>query len=182
MVSDNIEKLLEKYDNGETSLKEEQQLRDYFIQGDVPAHLEPFRAMFQHFVNTKQERFTKEVTLHTDNNLGKKSSYIYQWISVAAVIVIMFGIFSHLSGNNPDDNSYNDLTQEEQLVYDQTKEAFNLLSSNFNDGASNVSVLGMVGNQFDKGAEKVKYVNEFSKTTNKILKKPLKTKKNNKNK
>ena len=40
MVSDNIEKLLEKYDNGETNLKEEQQLRVYFAQDDVAPHCE----------------------------------------------------------------------------------------------------------------------------------------------
>lgn len=178
MVLDNIEKLLEMYDNGETSLKEEQQLRDYFSKSDVAPHLESYRTMFQYFANTKEESFTKDVALHPDNYRGLKRSYIYQFISVAAVIVIMFGIFTQFIGNDYNEKSYDELTEEQQMVYDQTKEALNLLSSNFNDGASNMAVLGMVGNQFDKGTEKVKYVNEFSKTTNKILKKPVKTNKN----
>ena len=38
MVLNNIEKLIEKYDNGETTLKEEQQLKDYFSQQTVPPH------------------------------------------------------------------------------------------------------------------------------------------------
>ena len=167
MVSDNIEKLLEKYDNGETNLKEEQQLRAYFAQNDVAPHLESYRAMFQYFSNTKQETFNKDIPLQP-----KKRSYIYQWISVAAVIVILFGIVSQFDGNSP--KSFDDLTQEEQLAYNQTKEAFNLLSQKFNQGASNVSVLGVVGTQFEKGAEKVEYVSEFSKTTNKLLHKPVK--------
>lgn len=169
MVLDNkhIETLLEKYDNGETSLKEEQQLRVYFSQNNVAPHLESYRIMFQHFANTKQETFTKDVPLQT-----KKRSYIYQWISVAAVIVIMFGIFMQFNGD--DQKTLNDLTEEELLAYNQTKEAFNLLSSKFSEGTSNVSVLGIVGNQFDKGSEQVEYVSEFSKTTNKILKKPVK--------
>lgn len=163
MVSDNIEKLLEKYDNGETNLKEEQQLRAYFAQDDVAPHLESYRVMFQYFSNTKEETFTKELPLNT-----KKRSYIYQWISVAAVIAIMFGIFTQFNENSP--KTFNDLTHEEQLAYKQTKEAFDLLSTKFNQGASNVGVLGVVGAQFDKGAEQVEYVSEFSKTTNKILK------------
>lgn len=173
MVLDNknIERLLEKYDAGETSLKEEQQLRTYFSQENVAPHLESYRVMFQYFANTKQETFTKDVPLQT-----KKRSYIYQWISVAAVIVIMFGIFMQYDRNDPATD--NGLTKEELLVYNQTKEAFNLLSSKFNEGTSNVSVLGVVGTQFDKGAEKVEYVSEFSKTTNKILKKPVKQDKN----
>jgi len=167
MVSDNIEKLLEKYDNCETSLQEEQQLRTYFSQDNVAPHLEPYRVMFQYFTNTKQETFTKGVPLET-----KKRSYVYQWISVAAVIVIMFGIFTQFSGDQP--KTFEDLTKEEQLAYNQTKEAFDLLASKFNDGTSNVGVLSIVGAQFEKGAEKVEYVSEFSKATNKILKKPVK--------
>lgn len=176
MVSDNIEKLLEKYDNGETTLKEEQQLRSYFSQDNVAPHLESYKAMFQYFANTKQETFNKEVPLQTK----KKRSYIYQFISVAAVIVIMFGIFMQFNNNEP--KTFSDLTKEEQLAYNQTKEAFDLLSSKFKQGTSNVSVLGIVGTQFEKGAEKVEYVNEFSKATNKILKKPVKKNSNKQNK
>lgn len=174
MVLDNknIDQLLEKYDNGETSLQEEQQLRTYFSQDDVAPHLESYKTMFQYFANTKRETYTKDVPLQT-----KKRSYIYQWISVAAVIIIMFGIFMQFNGDNP--KTFDDLTKEEQIAYNQTKEAFDLLSSKFNEGTSNVGVLGIVGTQFEKGAEKVEYVSEFSKATNKILKKPVK-KDNNK--
>lgn len=163
MVLDNIERLLEKYDNGETSLKEEQELRDYFAQDNVAPHLEPYRALFQYFAQTKQEQFTKDVPI-----LSKKRSYIYQWISIAAVILVMFGIFTQV--NDDKMKTLDDLSQDELLVYNQTKEAFNLLSSKFSQGASNVGVLGVVGNQLDKGVEQVKYVNQFSKTTNKLLK------------
>lgn len=165
MVLDNIEKLLEKYDNGETNLKEEEQLRAYFAQNTVAPHLESYRVMFQYFANTKKEEFTKEVPLK-----AQKRSYIYQWISVAAVIAIMFGVFSQYTTD--DQKTFNQLTEEQQTAYNQTKEAFNLLSAKFNEGSSNLSVLGVVGSQFDKGAEQVKYVNQFSKTTNKILKEP----------
>ena len=163
MVSNNIEALLEKYDNGETTLKEEQQLRAYFSQENVAPHLESYRVMFQYFANTKQETSTREVPV-----VATKRSYIYQWIAVAAVIVILFGIFIQFTGN--DQKSFDDLTDEQQMAYNQTKEAFDLLSSKFNQGASNVNMLGMVGEQFDKGVEKVNYVKVFSKTTNKILK------------
>lgn len=162
-----IEKLLDKYDNGQTSLQEEQQLRDYFSQDQVAPHLEPYRAMFCYFAGTKQETFTKDVPVQ-----APKRSYVYQWIAAAAVAIIMLGIFMQFDNKNS--KGFDGLTGDEQLVYDQTKEAFELLSSKFNENASSVSALGVVGSHFDKGIEKAKYVNEFSKTTDKILNKPKK--------
>ena len=74
MVLNSIEKLLEKYDIGETSIKEEQELKAYFAQDDVAVHLESYRMMFQYFKTTKQEDlYTKDVPLKT-----RKSNEFYQ--------------------------------------------------------------------------------------------------------
>lgn len=170
MVPHEIEQLLEKYDNAQTSTQEEQQLRDYFTNPDnhrdgFAQHLEPYRAMFGYFTNAKQETFTKALPVQVP-----KRSYVYQWIGAAAVVAIMFGIFFQFG--NPGPKTLDSLTAEEQLVYYQTREALGLLSTKFNQSASNVTALNMVGNHFDKGMEKAKYINEFSKATNKILKQP----------
>ncbi|GFZ77124.1 hypothetical protein GCM10011531_03030 [Aquaticitalea lipolytica] len=162
MVLNNIEKLLEKYDNGETTLKEEQQLRAYFAQNDVEPHLESYKVMFQYYSKTKQEKFTKDVPLKP------KKNNLYKWISVAAVAVLMFGAYTQFDFNKK--RTIDDLSHEELLAYNQTKEAFNLLASKFSEGTTNVKVLGIVGTQFEKASEKVDYINEFSNTTNKFFK------------
>ena len=132
MVLDNIEKLLEKYDNGETTLQEEQQLKHYFREETVPPHLEGYKAMFQYFSVTSEEQFTKDVPLKT------KTSNLYTWISVAAVIAIMFGVYI----NQPTSiSSLEDLTSEQQLAYNQTVEGLQYLGIAFNKGNEKIETL-----------------------------------------
>ena len=87
MVLNNIENLLEKYENGETSLQEEQQLKDYFSQDTVAPHLEMYKPMFTYFLVNQQEQFTKQLPLKT------KKRFNYKWLSVAAVAVLMVSVF-----------------------------------------------------------------------------------------
>lgn len=160
MVLNSIEKLLEKYDNGETTLKEEKQLQTYFNQDEIAPHLESYRVMFQYFNKTKQEHFTKDVPLKS------KTYSLYKWISVAAVAVLMLTVFTQFDNKK----SLNDLNSEELLAYNQTMEALNLVSSKFNKGATSINALNIAGTQFEKGAEQVGYISEFSTVTNKIFK------------
>jgi len=44
-----MEKLLDKYFEGETTLVEEKQLKRLFQQEDLPEHLQPYQPMFQYF-------------------------------------------------------------------------------------------------------------------------------------
>ena len=99
MVLNNIEKLLEKYENGETSLKEEQVLKNYFASDTVAPHLEMYKPMFAYFLGNQQERFTKDVPLKT------KTIFNYKWISVAAVAVLMLGFYYGNSISNNDLNA-----------------------------------------------------------------------------
>ncbi|MEM5564409.1 hypothetical protein WNY78_04820 [Psychroserpens sp. AS72] len=173
MVLNSIEKLLEKYDNGETTIKEEQQLKAYFAQDEVAPHLESYKTMFQYFNTTKQEDlYTKDVPLKT------KKSYIYQWISVAALLVLSLGIFTTQFGDKK--KTIGDLTVEQQIAYNQAVEVFDLVGSKFEQGESNMAAFGLMSNKLSQGAENFEHVAEFSKATNKILK--SKKKKQNKNK
>lgn len=161
MVLNNIEQLLEKYDNGETTLQEEQQLKDYFSQETVAPHLEVYKPMFTYFLHTQKEQFTKTIPLKP-----KKTNNLYKWISVAAIAVLMFGIYTQVGSNG---NS--GMTEEQRIAYNQTKEAFDLLASNFNKGTQKKwDALGIMTNSLEKGNENIAYLGEFSNSTNKIFK------------
>ena len=162
MVLDKIEKLLEKYDNGETTLQEEQQLKNYFSKETVAPHLEVYKPMFMYFSQTQKEQFTKTIPLEP-----KKTYTLYKWISVAAIAILMFAVYIQI-GSQP--KSMNDLSQDELLAYNQTVEAFNLLASQFNKGTESMDALGLMSASLEKGTEKVSYLGEFSNTQNKIFK------------
>jgi hypothetical protein len=164
MVLNSIEKLIEKYDNGETTLQEEQQLKNYFSQETVAPHLEVYKSMFQYFLQTHEERFTKDVPLKP-----RKTNTLYKWISVAAIAVLMFGIYTQV-GNQPQSRTLADLSPTEREAYDKTMEVFNLVSSKFSEGTESLTALNMVSSNFDKGANNIAYLGEFSKATNKFLK------------
>jgi len=135
MALDNIEKLLEKYFEANTTVAEEEKLREYFAQESVPAHLEPYKPMFNYFSNAKEERFTKQVPLKTRSNL-------YKWISVAAVAVLTFGIYLG--------NEYQERKKAE-YAYQETKKAFELLAENFGRGTEKVAYL----KEFEEAKQKI---------------------------
>lgn len=163
MVLNNIEKLIEKYNNAETTQKEEAQLKAYFLSDDVAPHLEHYKPMFQYFSKAHQEQFTKDVPLKT-----KKNTKLYQWISVAAVTVLMLGFL--IPNLNNDQKTLADYSEEEQKMYLETKQALAMLSSNFNEGASSLNALELASENFNEGLERASFVTELSETTNKLLK------------
>lgn len=54
-MKQDIEKLLERYYEGETSLAEEKQLRQFFQQDSIPAHLETHAEQFRYFVDARNQ-------------------------------------------------------------------------------------------------------------------------------
>ncbi len=144
MESDKIEKLVEKYFEATTTVAEEETLRTYFSQEGVATHLEQHAPMFQYFSGAKEEKFTKQVPLDTIASVTKKR-FNYKWLSVAAVGLLMFGIYFG--------KSYKE-KQEAEYAYQETKKAMNLLAQNFS-----------------RGTEKVAYLNQFEETKQKIYNK-----------
>ena len=162
MVLNNMEALIEKYNNAETTLKEEAQLKAYFADDNVETHSEHYKPLFQYFSLSQKEQYTKDVPLKT------KKTVLYQWIFVAAVVVLMIGFFIPNWNSGP--KTLADYSPEEQLMYDNAKQALAMLSNNFNDGVSGLNTLNLASENFNIGLENVNHIRKFSKTTNKLLK------------
>ncbi|MCB0456773.1 MAG: hypothetical protein R2776_09255 [Flavobacteriaceae bacterium] len=156
----NIEKLLDAYFEGETSLTEEALLRDYFTSGNVAPHLQGYIPMFEGFSEAKEERLEKEITILQP----KKNTSFRSW-SIAASVVVLLGISSFWYFNN----NAKGLTAEQEealMAYNEAKQTMLLLSESLNKGASKVSYI----DEFIQNTATINIINQFNETKNKILK------------
>ncbi|GGD23661.1 hypothetical protein [Hyunsoonleella pacifica] len=162
MVLNNIENLLEKYENGETSLKEEQVLKNYFSEDNVAPHLEHYKPMFVYFLGNQQEQFTKDLPLKT------KKVFNYKWVSVAAVAVIMLGVYftNPFGGSQKCEPNLVGTFCEPEEAFNEVSKQLAMISNHFNKGTSTVNYLDEV----NKGASTLNYLNEIENSTSIIFK------------
>ena len=145
MELNKIQQLIEAYFEGETTLAQEQLLRDYFSTDLVDDRFKQYSPLFKAMKVSALETSTKSFEI--PNSETKSSSK--WWLSIAASIVIVLGVAGFVYSNNT-------LTEDEQkalAALKQSKEAMLLLSSNL-----------------QKGTNKLQLVETFNETTNKFLK------------
>lgn len=101
----NIEELLNKYFEGETTCEEERQLRQYFAEGMVPEHLEVYRPMFAFFNKKKQEHnaTTPEPSMRITSF---RRRLIYSLSGLAAGLLIILAIAGITRYLNPTPENY----------------------------------------------------------------------------
>jgi len=130
----NIEKLLEKYLDAETSIAEENELKNYFSGAHVAPHLEEYREMFGYFSASKKEKFTKTIQL-------KSRKLNWKWLSVAASAVLLVSVYTGYQKNQQ---------AKAEKIYEETQYAFTLLSANLNKGTAAISELQEFENTTNK--------------------------------
>lgn len=128
-----IEQLLEKYFDAETSIAEEKELKAYFALPDVAPHLEQYKSMFGYFASEATQQFDKSVPLKTKRSYGK-------WMSVAASVVLMAGMFTYLN-NQPAEQDLGTYKTPEQAFL-ETQKALNMISKNVNVGVKSINYIG----------------------------------------
>ncbi len=147
MELNNIERLLEAYFEGTTSLEEEAVLRDYFNNDRVPVHLLQYKPIFVGLQAAQKERSKREFYLPTEKSNSRDKTWWY-WIAAMLVVTIGVGIFY---------TSQPRMTQEERealAAFENSKNTMLLLSENLN-----------------KGVEQLSYVEQFTIAKDKVFKK-----------
>lgn len=144
----NINHLLEKYWEGETSLQEEETIKQYFNNGSIAPELEQYQPLFQ-FLKEEQDvmisdDFEKRLLEQIENEPQIKEARVRKlpWMtairSIAAVGILLLGAFFIFQ--NSQDTVEKDVwaeyeIQDEQQAIEATKAALALLSGKMKKGS-----------------------------------------------
>jgi len=157
MELSNIEKLLEKYFEGETTISEEKELKVYFTGETVPSHLERYKDLFQFF------SAESHITATRDIDIPVQKTNWYKWVGVAASVAIIAGLFFTNTPTQPEElGTYED----PEIALQETKKILNMVSQLMNEGKKDLVYL----NEFETAKQNLVYLNEFENTTNKLIK------------
>ena len=147
MELNKIERLLSRYEEGETTLAEEKELRKYFSQEEIPEHLEAYALLFKFQSQQIKTTFTENEPIELE-----RKNYRFAWTSIAAVIIVALGLF-YFNQSQPSltTTEMSSVTEQEQAL-EKTKQTLKMVSAIMNEGTSDLV-----------------YLQEFNKTKNQII-------------
>lgn len=147
-----IEQLLEKYFEGETTIAEEIQLKQYFSTEEVAAHLEHYKPLFGYFSSEKEEQFTPTLSLKS------KKRFPVAKLAIAASFVFLVSVIAFI---NYQPNNTPQVSNTELGSFENPEEAFK----------ETQKALALLSQKVNIGIESVNYINEYENSKNLIFKK-----------
>jgi hypothetical protein len=166
-----IEKLIEKYENGETTSIEEKSLRLFFQNDKVPQHLMEYKDLFAFYqVAAKEELqsndFDEKILAEIED--GKIISFqpvnrkkLYFISTIAAGILILLGIYLR---NGINGSSLKETYNDPVLAYAETKKILMKVSSGMNAGVSEMKSI----KEFNDGLNELEKVAAFQTGLNQL--------------
>jgi hypothetical protein len=161
-----IEDLLEKYYNGETTLVEERRLKEFFLREPVPVHLEPEAELFRtlHAASDQNiddadfdRKFMERIETPVIPIYSSRKKFYFS-LSLAAAIILLIGLlFTFRDAMHK--RSFNNTITDPQLAYSETRKALMLVSINFNEGLDQVQHLS----GFKRGMDEMQKLSTFYK-------------------
>lgn len=162
MSSQRIEKTLERYFQGETSLAEEQNLRDFFLKEEVPAHMAELKEQFQLYEEESQARLPDdfedalfaEIKLEEKSSKASKRSMIFYISGVAATILILITLFVRF---DPSILNTSNSNAEAELAFVEASRVLFFVSDQLNKGADPLAKVA----RFDEGLDNLNTVTKL---------------------
>ena len=152
MDSSRLQQLLQKYWSGETTLEEEQLLKDHFHQAEVPEELSEVAAMFRYFEQTKKNALNDIAFDRTliekvtgKSKQGKMRNLIFNSMRIAAGVVVVMAatwfIRKEIRQTTPQEvvDTYDD----PKLAFEETKKALMMISKSFGTAEEQAKKINM---------------------------------------
>ena len=149
MNTEEINLLLSKYYEGESSLEEEKQLRELFLSGNYPPEFAQDARVFIYYGLSTRKRindpdFEKEMDdllLSIPNSTHRWNPRRIPWLAAATILILagLFLTFRQIHRAREESIPVNTT----ELAYEQFQTAILHLSSNFNSGLGNLQHLNV---------------------------------------
>jgi len=149
-----IEELLERYEEGETTLQEEQYLKEFFGGSEIPENMQSSRAIFHYFHKVKKEKISDpEFEVKTNFRLtetpvpwnNSKSKFLYL-TSLAAGVLLVIGLFFTFRQDVFKKNVRYDPSSDPAYAYAEVQYTLLSVSANLNIGLDQIRRLETIGN------------------------------------
>jgi len=178
MNTKEIDQLLERYFEGETTLVEEKLLREFFSGDDVPENLRQYQPVFRFYSSEatlslsdeQQEKVLsrrieqyREETSAVKSHPGKKRLYYFS--GIAAGLLILIGLVFTLWNETGRMHHKALANPSAEMAYDQTEQALLLVSVGLNTGLDAVEHLKTL----DMAMEKIQRINKFYNYQNQFI-------------
>jgi hypothetical protein len=150
MNATEISKLLGKYYEGETSLEEEDILREYFAAENVPEEFAPEKKIFRHYsrsikIPQPSDDLEKRIISALDSEEAKGRLFrlsrreLISYSSIAGLLLLAGSYFLLSRSNQPGDTFSNP-----ELAYTETVKILYEVSSQMNHGTAQLSKFGKI--------------------------------------
>jgi len=142
-ITDDMNLLLEKYWEGETSVREEEVLKAYFKSGKITENHVQFAEMFAYFDAQSQIKYNDEKEVESKPEVKVIHFNFRKWISVAAAAVVLtIGAVFVVNNLKPETHTQqfaniNEIEDPEEALR-VTKEALALVSKKFRKSQESV--------------------------------------------
>jgi hypothetical protein len=178
MSSQRIEKILEKFYQGDTSLEEERLLREHFLRDEVAANMQELKWQFLHNEEENRESLpdsfdddvVRAIQLRERKQKVSRRTMIFYVSGVAATVLLMISIFFHF---NPVVTPA--VAGDPDAAFEEASKVLFFVSEKLNQGTEPIAKIDHFGQgmdnlqsikKFDQGMDKTRPVSKFNQITN----------------
>ncbi len=170
MDSKEIEQLVEKYWNCETTLEEEKHLRNFFASEEVPSHLNEPSELFHYFEEQRKKPLSDSTfdstilrKLKDASPEGKVVKMFYSVAKIAAgfIVVVAAGYLVRQEVRKSYPAEVADTYSDPKLALEETKKALMLISKSFGKAQKEASKIEM----FNEAEKAIQGKNEEKKSS-----------------